>query len=106
MIATSYKWGKLVQETDQANYGDIAVTRCQIAHYEHMDGGDAEAEKWRAKARALDDPEEMHLCAYRLLISAMEETDQIRRQKMLIEAQKNATRSCAISGESVETEGH
>lgn len=79
--------------TKQANAGDVAAVKRLIAHYEATSENDAISEKWKEKARALGDAQELYYYAARLFTGARTEIDPVKKREMLMEAIKAAERS-------------
>lgn len=81
--------------TKAADNGDLVAIKRLIAHYEATSGNDVIAEKWKAKARSLGDPQELYYYSASLFTAARRENDASKKHEMLVEALEAANRSYA-----------
>lgn len=78
---------------EAADAGDVAAIKRLIAHYEATLGNDVLAERWRERACALGDAQELYYLAARRFAAAEVEGDPALRHALLAEAHDAAKRS-------------
>lgn len=79
--------------------GELAAVKRMISHCEATPGDDAQAERWRERARELGDAQELYFHAARRFVAAEVEADDETRQRLLMEAHHAALRSQAAQPE-------